>query len=178
MQFRIGVIGATGYIGEPYRKEIRESGHDARMVALCARRRERLERAAAVDAVDGQLPLVTEKWEEVVHHPDVNLVLVLTPDALHIEPVLAAAALGKHVLCEKPVGKDVTEAHSMWRAAESTGISSYVPFWTRYVPVFRRAKELVEAGMLGDIRSVIYRWHNPRPVDMPSNAPSVPKVPI
>ena len=49
MEFRVGVIGATGYIGTPYRREIREAGDEARIVAVCARRRDRLERAARED---------------------------------------------------------------------------------------------------------------------------------
>lgn len=163
MEYRIGVIGATGYIGVPYRSEIREAPQEAKIVALCARRRDRLEAAAAEDGAT----LVTDNWREVVEHPEVNLVLVLTPDALHYEPVLACAELGKHVLCEKPIGKDVTEAREMWKAAAESGIASYVPYWTRYVPVFRRAKELVREGKVGEVRAVIYRWQNPRPVSMP-----------
>lgn len=163
MQYRIGIIGATGYIGVPYRKEIRESSADAQIVALCARRRDRLEHAASEDGATS----ITQSWRDIVSNPEVNLVLVLTPDALHHEPVLACAEAGKHVLCEKPIGKDVSEAHAMWNAANKAGIASYVPFWARYVPAFRRAKELYENGKLGDIQSVIYRWHNPRPLAMP-----------
>ncbi len=163
MQYRIGVIGATGYIGVPYRQEIRSSSQDTQIVALCARRRDRLEAAAREDGAT----LVTDDWLKVVEHPDVNLVLVLTPDALHYEPVLACAELGKHVLCEKPVGKDARQARAMWNAVQSEQLASYVPFWGRYVPVFQRAKELLEEGKLGEIRSVIYRWQNPRPVAMP-----------
>jgi predicted dehydrogenase len=163
MQYQIGVIGATGYIGTPYRREIRESSADTRVIALCARRRDRLERAAEEDGAT----LITDKWQDIVNHPEVNLVLVLTPDALHYEPVLACAEAGKHVLCEKPIGKNVDEAHKMWAAATKAGIASYVPFWTRYVPAIRRAKELYEQGKLGEIQSIIYRWHNPRPLAMP-----------
>ncbi len=163
MQFRIGVIGATGYIGVPYRREIRESSQNSKIIALCARRQDRLEAAAVEDNAE----LVTQDWREVVDHPDVNLVLVLTPDALHYEPVLACAERGKHVLCEKPVGIDVSQAHTMWQAVQQQGLASYVPYWNRYVPIFRRAKEIVASGKLGEIRSIIYRWHNPRPSAMP-----------
>ena len=95
MQYGIGVLGATGYIGTPYRKEIREA-HDAevKIVALCARRLNLLEDAGAEDGAS----LLTDQWEQVVEHPEVNLVLVLTPDALHENPVLAAAEAGKHVV--------------------------------------------------------------------------------
>lgn len=163
MQFRIGVIGATGYIGVPYRKEIRESVNDTKIIAVCARRQDRLELAAAEDGAE----LVTQNWQDVVEHSDVNLVLVLTPDAMHYEPVLACAEHGKHVVCEKPVGKDISQAHAMWQAIQQRGLASYVPYWNRYVPIFRRAKEIVASGKLGDIRSVLYRWHNPRPNAMP-----------
>ena len=163
MQYRIGVLGATGYIGVPYRKEIRESSCDAKIVAVCARRRDRLEQAAIEDGAT----VVTDDWREVIHHPKINLVLVLTPDALHFEPVMASVAAGKHILCEKPIGKDTAQAYAMWRSASEQRVASFVPFWTRYVPIFVRAKQIVESGKIGDVRAVIYRWHNPRPLAMP-----------
>ena len=161
--FGIGVIGATGFIGTPYRREIRESGDPSRIVALCARRRDRLEAAAIEDGAT----LTSDDWRDVVEHPDVNLVLVCTPDALHYEPVLECARLGKHVFCEKPVGNNAQEARDMWHACRDAAVGHYVPFWTRYVPAFARAREIVRAGTLGEIKAVIYRWHNPRPPSIP-----------
>ena len=163
MKFGVGIIGATGFIGTPYRSEIRESPDEARIVALCARRRDRLEEAAAKDGAE----VITSDWREVVEHPDVDLVLVLTPDALHFEPVMACAALKKHVFCEKPVGKNADQAYSIWKAYRTSGLGHFVPYWTRYVPAFERARQLVVEGKLGEIRNVVYRWHNPRPVSMP-----------
>ena len=92
-QFNVGVIGATGYIGAPYRAEIREAD-GARIVALCARRRDLLETAGEEDGAD----LITVDWREVAQHPDVNFVVVATPDALHHEAVMACADAGKHLL--------------------------------------------------------------------------------
>ena len=163
MEFGVGVIGATGYIGTPYRQEIRESSGNIKIIALCARRRDLLEAAAKEDGAQ----LVTDNWREVVEHPDVNIVIVATPDALHHEAVMACAAAGKHLLCEKPIGVNVQEAHQMWAAYRDAGLAHYVPFWSRYVPSFMRAREIVQDGTLGDICSVIYRWHNARPETMP-----------
>ena len=163
MEFGIGVIGATGFIGTPYRQEIRDSGDDVRVVALCARRQDRLERAGAEDGAE----LLASDWQQVVEHPDVNLVLVLTPDALHFDPVMASAQLGKHLVCEKPLGTDVRQARTMWQAVQAAGVAHFVPYWTRYVPAFRRARELVREGRLGKLRAFVYRWHNPRPLSMP-----------
>jgi predicted dehydrogenase len=163
MKFQIGVIGATGYIGTPYRKEIRESEKDASILALCARRQDRLEAAGTEDDAE----LITGNWQEVVEHPQVNLVVVATPDALHHEAVMACAEQQKHMLCEKPVGVNVGEAHEMWSAYRGTNLAHFVPFWTRYVPAFVRAREIFRAGTLGEIRAISYRWHNPRPAAMP-----------
>ena len=60
----VGVLGATGYIGEPYRAEMRECD-GVRMVALCARRKEPLLKAAEEDGAD----LATDDWREVIEHP-------------------------------------------------------------------------------------------------------------
>jgi predicted dehydrogenase len=162
-EIRVGVLGATGFIGKPYRLEMRDSTN-VRIVALCARRRDLLESAATEDGAD----LVTDDWREVVEHPDVNFVVVATPDALHHEAVLACAKAGKHLLCEKPVGKTATEAVEMWQAYRTAGtLAHFVPFWTRYIAIFQKAKEIIESGRLGEIRGVVYRWHNPRPASMP-----------
>lgn len=161
--FGVGVLGATGYIGTPYRAEIRESKAEARIVALCSRRRDLLEEAALQDGA----AFITDDWRQVVEHPEVNLVLVATPDALHHEAVMACAAAGKHVICEKPVGMNATEALEMWSAFRDRRLGHFVPFWTRYVPAFGRAREIVRQGTLGEVRAVIFRWHNPRPAAMP-----------
>jgi predicted dehydrogenase len=160
--FRFGIIGATGFIGTPYRRELRECG-DARIVALCARRRDLLEAAARDDGAE----LATDDWRAVVEHPQVDTVLVATPDALHFEPMMAALRLGKHVVCEKPVGVDVGQARAMWEACRAAGVGHFVPFWSRYVPVFRRLRERLQEGVVGDVRAVVCRWHTPRPPTMP-----------
>ena len=163
MKFRVGIIGATGYIAAAYRAEMRASPDDARIVALCSRRRPLLEAAAAEDQAD----LVTDDWRQVIEHPEVNLVVVATPDALHHQAVMACAAAGKHLVCEKPLGMTIGEARDMRTAYVDSGLGHFVPFWTRYVPVFRRAREVVRQGVLGELKSIVFRWHNPRPAAMP-----------
>ena len=158
----VGVLGATGYIGEPYRAEMRQCD-GVRIVAVCARRKEPLQRAALEDGAD----LATDDWRQVIEHPDVNYVVVGTPDALHYEAVMAAAAAGKHLFCEKPLAMNVGEAREMLKAyLEKETLAHFVPLWTRWSPGFITAKKLVESGAIGEVKAVIYRWHNPRPVDM------------
>ena len=163
MKFGVCVLGATGFIGTPYRSEIRDSADDARIVALCARRQDRLEAAGREDGA----AVVTQNWREVVEHPEVNLVVIATPDALHHEAAMASAAAGKHLFCEKPVALNSSQAHEIWNAYQGTGLGHYVPFWTRYTPAFVRAREIFQTGTLGEPRVAVYRWHNPRPTAMP-----------
>lgn len=171
-KLRIGILGATGYIGTPYRQEIRDSG-EAEIVALCARRPELLANAA----VEDKATLATSDWREVVHHPDVNLVIVATPDALHHEAVMACAKAEKNLFCEKPIGVNAVEARAMRDAyAEKPHLYHFVPFWTRYVDVFRKAREIVKRGDLGDMKAVFYRWFNPRPAAMPLTWRDDPKL--
>ena len=162
--FKVGVLGATGFIGAPYRAEIRECD-EADIVAVCARRKDLLARAAEEDGAQ----LATSDWQEVVEHPGVNFVIVGTPDALHHEAVLACAEQGKHLLCEKPVGMNAAEAGEMWGLYRDArpALAHFVPFWTRMVRVFEIAREMVAANELGEIVSTVFRWQNPRPADMP-----------
>ena len=162
--FRTGIIGATGFIGAPYRAEIRAC-HQAQMIALCARRKDLLKTAAQEDGA----PFYTQSWEEVITHPEVNFVIVATPDALHHEAVMACAKHGKHLLCEKPVGMNASQAREMMQAFlhSDPPLGHFVPFWTRYVKVFQVAREMIQSGELGEIRSTLFRWHNPRPPNMP-----------
>ena len=163
-QFNVGVIGATGYIGSPYREEIRQAT-GAKIIALCGRRNDLLEAAGRQDQAD----FITNDWREVVEHPEVNLVIVATPDALHHEAVMAVADAGKHLICEKPIGMNAKEAFEMWSAYRDSNAKRvhFVPYWTRYFDIFIKAKEVVESGVLGNIRGIIYRWLNPRPPTMP-----------
>ena len=142
MKFRIAVLGATGYIGAPYREEIRECPEDAEIVSLCGRRLDLLETAAGEDGAK----LFTADWREAIGQEGVNLVLVCTPDALHHEAVMACAEAGLHVVCEKPIGVNAAEASAMWNAYRDSGLGHFVPLWTRYVDVFRKAREICASG--------------------------------
>lgn len=168
----VGILGATGYIGKPYRKELRAC-QDVRIVGLCARRQDLLEAAGREDEAE----CLTSDWREIVTHPEIDLVIVATPDALHYEAVLACAREGKHVLCEKPVGVDVREARELWEAyRQCPHLAHFVPFWVRYTKAMERVKDLVQEGALGEIRGVVYRWHNPRPDSMPFTWRDDPKL--
>ena len=73
---------------------------------------------------------------------------------IHAEPCIAAAVAGKHVFCEKPLGRTAEESKSMLDAVEKAGVKHMVAFNYRFVPAIVQAKRLIESGKLGKI----YHW--------------------
>ena len=90
-------------------------------------------------------------WREQVADERVALFVDAGPNAVHREPTLAAAQAGKHLVCEKPLGLTVEESYEMWQEAEQAGVVHLCGFNYRFVPAVRLARELIEAGELGDV---------------------------
>ena len=74
------------------------------------------------------------------------------PNSLHAEPTIAAAEAGKHVICEKPLGRDADESLRDLARVAATGVKHLCAFNYRFVPAVRLAREMIEAGELGEIR--------------------------
>jgi predicted dehydrogenase len=91
-------------------------------------------------------------WRELVADPAVELFDNCGPNDVHAEPTIAAAEAGKHVICEKPLGRDAGEAYETWQRAQSAGVVHMCAFNYRFVPAVRLARKLIEAGELGEIR--------------------------
>src|SRR5436305_8871337 len=94
----------------------------------------------------------TDDWRRLVADDRIGLFDNGGPNSLHAEPTIAAARAGKHVVCEKPLGRDAAESYEIWRAVEATGVKHLCAFNYRFVPAVRLARELIEAGELGEIR--------------------------
>jgi predicted dehydrogenase len=91
-------------------------------------------------------------WRELVADPEVQLLDNNGPNHLHAEPTIAAAKLGKHVICEKPLGRTADESFEMWRRVAAAGVRHMCAFNYRFVPAVRLAREMIEAGEVGEIR--------------------------
>jgi predicted dehydrogenase len=72
-------------------------------------------------------------------------------NSLHAEPTIAAAEAGKHVLCEKPLGRNAEESYELWQRVSATGVKHMCAFNYRFVPAVRLARELADAGEIGDL---------------------------
>ncbi len=90
-------------------------------------------------------------WRAMIEDPDVQLLDNGGPNALHAEPSIYAAQLGKHVLCEKPLARTPEEARTMLDAVNKAGIKHMVAFNYRFVPAIRQIRYLIDSGALGQI---------------------------
>jgi predicted dehydrogenase len=94
----------------------------------------------------------TTAWEDLVTDPRIEVFDNLGPNSLHAAPTIAAAEAGKHVVCEKPLGRDADESFEIWQRVAATGVKHLCAFNYRFVPAVRLAREMIEAGELGEIR--------------------------
>ncbi|HWT22597.1 MAG TPA: Gfo/Idh/MocA family oxidoreductase [Solirubrobacteraceae bacterium] len=90
-------------------------------------------------------------WKELVSDDRIRLFDNAGPNNLHAEPTIAAAEAGKHVICEKPLGRDAAESYDTWQRVEATGVKHMCAFNYRFVPAVRLAREMIAAGELGEI---------------------------
>jgi D-xylose 1-dehydrogenase (NADP+, D-xylono-1,5-lactone-forming) len=113
----------------------------------------------------GPLPKAFESYEELVRDPDVEAVYIPLPNSLHREWTLKAAAHGKHVLCEKPMGLTAAECREMIVACETHRVTLMEAFMYRYTARTQRVVEILRSGVLGEIKQVnaSFRFRLDRP---------------
>jgi predicted dehydrogenase len=90
-------------------------------------------------------------WQEALDDPEIDVIDICVGNRFHEPVAVAAAAAGKHIFCEKPLANSVAEAQRMVDAVESAGVVNMVGFNYRHLPASLAAKEIVEAGDLGEI---------------------------
>jgi predicted dehydrogenase len=94
----------------------------------------------------------TDDWRDLVADERIGLFDNVGPNSLHGEPTIMAAEAGKHVICEKPLGRDAAESFDIWSRVAATGVKHLCAFNYRFVPAVRLAREMIEAGELGELR--------------------------
>jgi predicted dehydrogenase len=147
----IGVIG-MGWMGTVHSRaylqaadRFHDSGIRPRLVTCADDVEERAKQARERFGFERS----TTRWQDVISHPDVQVVNVATPNHLHLEVVRAAAAAGKHIFCEKPVGKDSQETAEIERLAREAGVLTFVGYNYRWAPLVQYARQLIGEGRLG-----------------------------
>jgi predicted dehydrogenase len=108
-----------------------------------------------------QIPVVLERYADVIEHPKVDAVYVPLHIPVHCEWTIRALRAGKHVLCEKSFASNAAEAQEMAAVGRESGRVLMDAFHYRYHPVFHRAREIYQSGELGAIRHIDAAFHIP-----------------
>lgn len=90
-------------------------------------------------------------YQELLANKEIDAVSVCVSNHLHAEITIAALHAGKHVLCEKPMAMTISDCEAMVRAAGETGKKLLIGHNQRLTPAHKRAKKLIEEGLIGDI---------------------------
>ena len=140
----IGIIG-TGAIASHHATAIRELD-SCELVAVCSSSEARAASAALKFGVRAYYSV-----EDLLANPDVNLVIICTESGHHLEPAMAAARAGKHVLTEKPIEISLERAERMITECKAHGVKLGCVFQNRFKPAFLQLKEAVRQGRLGKL---------------------------
>ena len=158
----IGVIG-MGWMGDAHSRSyrlvgdrFRDRGVDARLVA-CAD--VELGRAEAARERFG-FERATADWRDVVADPVIDAISITAPNAVHLQVIEAALGAGKHVLCEKPVGRTPEETLEAAALARPAGLITLVGYNYRWAPVVQHARDLIAAGEIGELTHYRGRFLN------------------
>jgi predicted dehydrogenase len=155
-----GVIGSGGIARRRTIPEGFVTAPNARLVAVYGTN------AATNQEVAKQYGAIAAGSIEDLLAADIDAVYVASPVQAHLAQVIASAKAGKHVLCEKPLGRTVAEAEEMTQACQKTGVQLGAAFMMRFQSQHQAAAKMIQEGQLGQpvfARAQLSCWYPPIP---------------
>ncbi len=158
---RIAVIGA-GAVSDYHHVPALRLDPRATLQAVCDTDRDLLERRAQ----EWEVGQISDDYEEVCASPEIDAVIIGTPNGTHAPIAEAAASHGKHILCEKPLGLNAEQVRRMADAATTAQVVHMTAFTYRFAPAMRYLRHLVKSGQLGAPR----HFRSQRFLDLPETS--------
>ena len=146
MAVRFGILG-SGFMAATYAQCLARHVPDGELTAVALGAR------APALAAAHDVP-VEPSAAALLARPDVDAVIIATPHSTHVPLTRAAAEAGRHVYCEKPMARDVSECDAMIAACEAAGVALTVNKVTRFRQVPRTVKRLLDEGAVGQLRMI------------------------
>ena len=163
----IGVIG-WGFMGKTHAQALRSlplfypgAGFDVALRCVCARHIENAREAARAAGFERY----TDDYRDLLSQPDIDVVSICTPNALHEEMAVAALRAGKHVYIDKPLAVTAESARRIADAAEDAPGFTRMVFNNRYFPATLRAKQLMDEGRVGRVLTFNARYLHSGSID-------------
>lgn len=151
MSCKIGcAIWGAGWVSGEHLKAYMANEH-CEVVAVGSRQESSARRVAAAAGLDPDRLAIYTNYDDLMADDRVQLLSICTPNHLHVEEGVKAAAAGKHMIMEKPMALDLAGVHELADAVRQAGVKSLVSFVLHWCPSLVNAKALIEAGAIGDI---------------------------
>jgi levoglucosan dehydrogenase len=142
---RVGVIGSGTFAVEGHISNL-QAHSQAEVAAICGRNQDRVHAIARQFSI----PAVYTDYRELCAQSDIEAVTIVTPNAFHAEQAVTAFQNGKHVLCEKPLGRTLADAETMLDAAIVSGKVHHVDFPYRHLYGVQELRRRMQAGDIGE----------------------------
>lgn len=149
----VGVIG-FGWMGQAHSRGFRnipvyfpETGLRPRLIAVADTVPDRVELAKDNFGFETG----TDDWRQLLDREDIDVIDITAPNAMHEEIAVAAAAAGKHIFCEKPVGIEPQATAAIERAARKAGAVTGCGYNYRWAPMVQYTKQLIDEGRFGEL---------------------------
>jgi predicted dehydrogenase len=155
---RWGILG-TGWIAHQQTTDLLGNGFVVSAVGS------RSQATADAFAAEFGIPTAHGSYEALVADPDVDAIYVSTPHPSHAAGATLALNAGKHVLLEKPFTLNAGEAHAVVELAASKNLVVLEAMWSRFLPHMLRIREIIAAGTLGEVRTVLADHNQNLPKD-------------
>jgi len=152
-ELRIGLIGC-GLMGRTHSNGYKRIGdffpelkYRPVLKTVCSRSKDKVEAFADQWGYES----VETDWKAVIARDDIDAIDICTPNDMHAEIAIAAAAAGKMILCEKPLARTLAEAKAMVEAVDKAGVPNTVWYNYRRIPAVTLGKQIIDSGKLGRI---------------------------
>lgn len=164
-KLKIGLIGAGWYGMVITKAALKVSGVE--VIAICDVDSDHLKKSADdLEKLQGFRPGTYKHYQDLLDVKGLEVVFIATPPHWHALQFIAACGKGLDIYCEKPLAYDVQEGLAMTRACDKAGNIVQVGFQRRQSEAFKKAKELIETGRIGNIHQIGAQIHyNPDPQD-------------
>ncbi|GAB4417435.1 MAG: hypothetical protein OHK0039_27780 [Bacteroidia bacterium] len=136
---------------EDFMRQVTESNLNVRITGVCDVFSVRAEACAAAGTVDGNAPKIYRTYEEMLASPDIDAVVISTPDHWHAPMSIAAALAGKHVYVEKCMTHKLGETYALRQAVRDSGITFQVGHQHRQTQSFLTAMDVIRKNVLGHV---------------------------
>lgn len=157
-KIKVGVIGA-GRIGKIHAANIIKNFPEVEVVAIADVYADKIQEWAKELGISQ----VYSDYKQILNNKEIDAVIICSSTDTHSQITIEAAQAGKHIFCEKPIDYDVERIHQALAAVKKAGVKFQVGFNRRFDHNFKKVRELIQSGAIGDVQIVKVISRDPAP---------------